>query len=74
MISKNPRRKIGGRLDVTFPGEVFQVVKTQTTYLTPLPIKVHELLVLNSIGFITTHTNSRIKRIINAALSILSNA
>ncbi len=35
VLSKNPLRKIGGRLDVTFPGEVCQVAETQTTYLTP---------------------------------------
>ncbi len=42
MISKNPIRKIGGRLDVTFPGEVCEVAVTQTTYLTPMPLKVLE--------------------------------
>ncbi len=33
MISKNPRRKAGGRLDVTFADEVCEVAETPTTYM-----------------------------------------
>ncbi len=36
MISKNPLRKIGGLLDVTFAEEVGQVTETQIRYLTDL--------------------------------------
>ncbi len=34
MTSKNPRRKVGRRLDVTFADEVYEVAGTQTTHLT----------------------------------------
>ncbi len=34
MISKNPRRKVGGRLDVTFADEVFEVAETHNTFMT----------------------------------------
>ncbi len=34
MISKNPLRKFGGRLDVNLAEEVDQVTDTQTRYLT----------------------------------------
>ncbi len=34
MISKNPRRKVGGRLDVTFDDEVCEVAETETKNLT----------------------------------------
>ncbi len=34
MISKNPRHKVGGRLDVTFTGEVCEIAESQTNNLT----------------------------------------
>ncbi len=34
MESRNPRRKIGGRLDVTFAGEICELAGPQTTYMT----------------------------------------
>ncbi len=33
-VSKNPRCKVGGRLDVTFAGEIFEVSETKTIYIT----------------------------------------
>ncbi len=46
VTSKSPPRKVGGRLDVTFPVEVCQVAETQTTYLNQMPLKVLESFVL----------------------------
>ncbi len=33
MVYKNPRCKIGRRLDVTFADEIYAIAETQTTYL-----------------------------------------
>ncbi len=34
IVYKIPRRKVGGRLDVTFVDEICEVAETQTTYIT----------------------------------------
>ncbi len=33
-VSKNPRCKVGGRLDVTFADEICEVAETKATYIT----------------------------------------
>ncbi len=33
-VGKNPRCKVGGRLDVTFAAEICEVAETHTTYIT----------------------------------------
>ncbi len=33
-FSKNPRCKVGGRLEVTFADEICDVAETETTYIT----------------------------------------
>ncbi len=34
IVCNNQRRKVGGRLDVTFADEICEVAETQTTYIT----------------------------------------
>ncbi len=34
LVSKHPRRKVGGRLDVTFADKVYGVAEIQATYMT----------------------------------------
>ncbi len=33
-VKKGPHCKVGGRLDVTFAGEICEVAETETTYVT----------------------------------------
>ncbi len=34
VVSKNPRHEVGGRLDLTFAEELFEIAEAQTTYMT----------------------------------------
>ncbi len=44
IVCKNPRRKVGGLLDVTFADEICEVTETQTTDELNLSPKKSEIL------------------------------